>query len=393
LQEFYRLGVEGILGPVSEFSWQSLPEFYDAVRAVHPAVNAAFLVPHGPLRVVAMGWERRAPSEREFEVMKEHLAEGMAAGALGLSTGLIYPPSMFAETDELIELARVVARFGGLYASHIRNEGGGLLEAVGEAILIGEEAGVPVQISHHKASGRENWGLTEQSLPVIEQARERGVDVTIDAYPYTAGSTALGALAVGGRVARIMDPDSVLIASVKHQHQYEGKRLDEVAAMMDLPVEEATSRLLEEEENAVVAVMFIMEEGDVRRVLRHPTCMIGSDGIPSPTGKPHPRLYGTFPRVLGRYVREEGLLSLEEAVRRMTSFPAAKFRLADRGVLRQDAWADLVIFDPQQIADTATYDDPRHYPTGIPYVLVNGEVIIEKGTPSGNAVGRVLGRS
>lgn len=392
-REFYRLGVEGILGPVTDFSWQSLPEFYDAVRAVQPAVNVAFLVPHGPLRVVAMGWERRAPSERELEVMKEHLAEGMAAGAVGLSTGLIYPPSMFADTEELIELSRVVARFGGLYASHIRDEGGGLLEAVAEAIRIGEEGGVPVQISHHKASGRENWGLTEQSLPLIEQARERGVDVTIDAYPYTAGSTALGALAGGGRVGRIMEPNSVLIASVKHQHQYEGKRLDEVAAMMDLPVEEATSRLLQEEENAVVAVLFIMEEGDVRRVLSHPTCMVGSDGIPSPTGKPHPRLYGTFPRILGRYVREEGLLSLEEAVHRMTSMPAAKFGLADRGVLRQGAWADLVVFDPQQIADTATYDDPRRYPTGIACVVVNGEVIIEDGAQSGTAAGKVLARA
>ncbi len=392
VREFYRMGVEGILGPVSEFSWQSLPEFYDAVRAVQPAVNAAFLVPHGPLRVVAMGWVHRAPSERELKVMKEHLAEGMAAGAVGMSTGLIYPPSMFAETEELIELARVVARFGGLYASHIRNEGGGLLEAVAEAIRIGEEGGVPVQISHHKASGRENWGLTEQSLPLIERARERGVDVTIDAYPYTAGSTALGALAGGGRVTRIMDPNTVLIASVKHQHQYEGKRLDEVAAMMDLPVEEATSRLLQEEENAVVAVMFIMEEGDVRRVLSHPTCMIGSDGIPSPTGKPHPRLYGTFPRILGRYVREEGLFSLEEAVRRMTSLPATKFGLADRGVLRTGAWADLVVFDPKKIADTATYDDPRRYPTGIACVVVNGQVIIEDGMQSGAATGKVLAR-
>jgi N-acyl-D-amino-acid deacylase len=385
--------VEGILGPVHEFTWRSLAEFYDAVRAAGPAVNAAFLVPHCPLRVAVMGWERRAPTDRELEAMKEHLAEGMAAGAVGFSTGLIYPPSMFAETDELIELTRVVARFGGLYASHIRNEGAGLLEAVSEAIRIGEEAGTPVQISHHKASGPENWGLTEQSLPVIEQARERGVDVTVDAYPYTAGSTALGALAGGGRVGRIMDPNSVLIASVKHQHQYEGKRLDEVAAMMDLPVEDATSRLLQEEENAVVAVMFIMDEGDVRRVLRHPTCMIGSDGIPSPTGKPHPRLYGTFPRVLGRYVREEGLLSLEEAVRRMTSMPAAKFRLADRGVVREDAWADLVVFDPEQIADTATYDDPRRYPAGIPYVLVNGEIIVEDGAPSEVSAGRVLVRS
>ncbi|MCH8025646.1 MAG: D-aminoacylase [Chloroflexi bacterium] len=393
LQQFYRRGVEGILGPVHEFTWQSLGEFYDAIRAAGPAVNAAFLAPHGALRVAAMGWERRAPSADELAAMKEYLAEGMAAGAVGLSTGLIYPPGAYAQTDELIELAKVVSEYGGLYVSHIRNEGDGLLEAVREAIQIGEEAGVPVQISHHKASGRPNWGLTKESLPVIEEARGRGVDVTIDAYPYTAGSTALAAIAPRGRPAAGMDPHDVLIASVKHQHQYEGKRLDEIAAMMDLPVEDAVSRLLREEENTPVAIMFIMEEGDVRRVLQHPTCMIGSDGIPSPTGKPHPRLYGTFPRVLGHYVREEGLLSLEEAVRRMTSLPAATFRLADRGEIKPNNWADLVIFDPEQIADTATYDDPRRYPAGIGYVLVNGEVVVENGEPSGAAGGQVLARS
>jgi N-acyl-D-amino-acid deacylase len=264
---------------------------------------------------------------------------------------------------------------------------------VREAIRIGEEAGLPVQISHHKASGPANWGMTEQSLPIIDEARARGLDVTIDAYPYTAASTALAAIAPRGRLAERMDPHEVMVASVKHQHQYEGKRLDEIASMMDLPVEEATSRLLREEENSPVAVMFIMEEGDVRRVLQHHTCMIGSDGIPSPTGKPHPRLYGTFPRVLGRYVRDEGLLSLEEAVRRMTSLPARKFRLADRGEVREGAWADLVVFDPDEVADTATYEEPRQYPRGIATVIVNGQVVVEGGRPQQRPAGQVLSRS
>ena len=393
LQQFYARGLEGILGPVSDFAWRSLGEFYQAVRAARPAVNAAFLVPHGVLRVTAMGWERRPPSDDELATMKEHLAEGMANGAVGLSTGLMYRPGAYAETEELITLARVAARFGGLYVSHIRNEGAGLLDSVREAIRIGEEAGVPVQISHHKASGRANWGLTEQSLSIIEEARARGLDVTIDAYPYSAASTALAALVTRGRLVRGMEPHDILVASVKHQHQYEGKRLDEVATMMDLPVDEAIQRLLQEEENTVVAVMFILEEGDVRRVLQHPTCMIGSDGIPSPTGKPHPRLYGTFPRVLGHYVREEGLLSLEEAVRRMTSLPAAKFHLADRGRIAEGAWADLTVFDPERIADTATYDDPRRYPTGIAYVFVNGEPVVAGGAPVAGSAGRVLARS
>ena len=392
LQQFYARGLEGILGPIHEFSWRSLGEFYDAVRAARPSLNAAFLVPHGVLRVAAMGWEHRPPSGDELATMKEYLAEGLASGAVGLSTGLIYRPGTYAETDELIELARVVAQFDGLYVSHIRNEGGGLLGAVSEAIHIGDEAGVPVQISHHKASGRANWGLTEQSLPLIDEARARGCDVTIDAYPYVAASTALAALAPRGQLTRGMEPHDILVASVKHQHQYEGKRLDEVADMMDLPVVEATSRLLREEENAVAVVMFVMEEGDVRRVLQHPSCMIGSDGLPSPTGKPHPRLYGTFPRVLGHYVREEGLLPLEEAVRRMTSLPADKFRLADRGRLEEGAWADIVVFDPQTIADIATYDDPRRFPPGIAHVLVNGEPVLEQGVPMASAAGQILAR-
>ncbi len=392
-QQFYRRGVEGILGPVDEFRWRSLGEFYDTVRAARPSVNAAFLVPHGALRAAAMGWEHRPPTDAELSTMKELLAEGMAAGAVGMSTGLMYRPGAFAETEELIELAKMVARSGGIYASHIRNEASRLLEAVREAIRIGEEAGLPVQISHHKASVPANWGMTEQSLPVIDEARARGLDVTIDAYPYTAASTALAAIAPRGRLIERMDPHEVMVVSVKHQHQYEGKRLDEIASMMDLPVEEATSRLLREEENSAVAVMFIMDEPDVRRVLQHHTCMIGSDGILSPTGKPHPRLYGTFPRVLGRYVREERLLPLEEAVRRMTSLPARKFRLSDRGEIREGAWADLVVFDPNSIADTATYEEPRQYPRGISAVIVNGQVVVEGGKPLNPSAGKVLSRS
>jgi N-acyl-D-amino-acid deacylase len=391
-RQFYRRGVEGILGPVDEFTWTSLPQFYEAVRAAQPSVNAAFLVPHGALRVAAMGWENRPPSAEELSTMKELLAEGMAAGAVGLSTGLIYAPGAYAQTDELIQLAGVVTQYGGIYASHIRNESERMLEAVREAIHIGEEAGVPVQISHHKASGQHCWGMTEQSLPLIDEARARGLDVTIDVYPYIAASTALAAIAPRGRLAERMEPHEVLIASVKHQHQYEGKRLDEIASMMDLPVQEATSRLLREEENTPSAIMFIMDEADVRRVLAHETCMIGSDGLPT-SGKPHPRLYGTFARVLGRYVRDEGLLSLEEGVRRMTSLPARKFRLADRGELREGAAADIVIFDPKTIDDIATYEEPRQYPPGVARVIVNGQVVVKDGKPMRKPAGQVLSRS
>lgn len=391
-QFFHQGGAEGILGPVEAFTWRSLPEFYDAVRAARPSVNAAFLVPHGALRVAAMGWERRTPTDAELAQMKAWLGEGMAAGAVGMSTGLIYVPGAFAETEELVELAKVVGQFGGLYASHIRNEGERLLEAVAEAIRIGEEAGVPVQISHHKAGGRENWGMTERSLPVIDAARARGLDVTIDAYPYIASSTSLVAYMRGGRLMPRIVPGDVVVASVKRQHQFEGKRLDEVASMMDLPLDDAILKLLEGEDNAVAIVHFSMEEGDVRRVLQHETCMIGSDGIPSPTGKPHPRLYGTFARVLGTYIRDEELMSLEEGVRRMTSLPARKFGLVDRGEIRPGAWADVVVFDPARIEDVATYEEPRQHPPGIAHVLVNGQPAVESGTPTAGRGGQVLRR-
>jgi N-acyl-D-amino-acid deacylase len=392
VEEFFARGIEGVLGPVENFSWRTIGEFYNAVRGAKPVPNAAFLVPHGTLRVNTMGWEHRAPSATEFDNMKEHLAEGMEAGALGLSTGLMYVPGAFAKTEELIELNRVVAEYGGIYVSHIRNEGNGLLDSVLEAIRIGEEAGTPVQISHHKASGRDNWGLTKESLPLIDEARERGVQVTMDAYPYTAASTSLAALTRNGRLIRAMDPHAVMVASVKYQHEYEGLRLDEIADIMDLPVEDAVPKLLRDEDQAVVAVMFIMEEADVQRVLRHPHCMIGSDGIPSPTGKPHPRLYGTFPRVLERYVRDEQLFSLEEGVRKMTQLPAKTFMLADRGELRQGAWADIVIFDAATIAEKSTYEEPRQYPSGISHVIINGQVVVEDGevrlTPSGQFLTR-----
>ncbi len=391
-RQFYARGTEGVLGPVEEFTWRSHREFYDTVRAAKPSANAAFLAAHGTIRIAVMGLDRGPPSDEQMAVMKEHVREAMDAGAVGLSSGLIYVPGTFARTEELIELARVVEKYGGLYVSHIRNEGSGLLDAVAEAIHIGEEAGVPVQLSHHKASGEANFGLTEQSLPLIDEARARGVGVTMDAYPYVAASTALVAIARGGRLAPGLDPHDVLIASVKHQHEYEGKRVDEIASMMDLPVEDAVQRLLREEENTPVAVMFVMDEVDVRRVLQHPQCMIGSDGLPSPTGKPHPRLYGTFPRVLGRYVREEGLLSLEEGVRRMTSLPAQTFKLTDRGEVREGYWADLVVFDPAAIIDTGTYEDPRQYPRGISSVLVNGQLVVVDGSPRQVGAGQVLAR-
>jgi N-acyl-D-amino-acid deacylase len=385
---YFKAGISNVLGPIPERRWESFGEYMDAVEESHPAVNVACLVPHGVVRFRVLRLDGRPPEPGELAAMRELVAEAMAAGAVGLSTGLIYPPGAFARTEELVELAREAAAAGGLYASHIRNEGKRLLEAVGEAARIGREAGLPVQISHHKAAGKENWGGTERSIRFIDEARKDGQDITWDVYPYTAASTILSALAGSPETA---DPEAVMIASVRAKTEYEGRNIAQIAEMLDLPPEQAIDRVLADEPSAV-AIFFTMEEGDVRRVMDHDCSMIGSDGIPSPTGKPHPRLYGTFARVLGRYAREEGVLTLENAVRKMTGLPARRFKLEKRGELRDGWFADLVVFDAQRITDRATYEDPRQYPDGIDYVIVNGEVAAESGRQTASRAGRVLRR-
>jgi N-acyl-D-aspartate/D-glutamate deacylase len=237
--------------------------------------------------------------------------------------------------------------------------------------------------------GRENWGKVKDSLALIEHARARGFDVSSDAYPYTAGSTTLSALASGGSLD-LVSPADVLIASTPTKHEYEGKTLEELCRITGKPVTETVKQILTEEGEGVVAVIFGMDEADVRRVLAHPTTMIGSDGIPSVEGKPHPRLYGTFARVLGTYARDEGLFSLEEAIYRMTGFPAQKFKLTDRGVIRPGAPADLVIFDPHTVSEVGTYQAPRRYPPGIDYVIVNGKITADHGRHTGERGGRML---
>jgi len=386
-QTFLQAGLSNVLGSVPEITWRTFGEYMDAVEEARPALNVACLAPHGVIRFGTLGLESRPPERHELATMREYAIEAMDAGAVGLSTGLIYPPGAFAETPELIELAKVAAEAGGLYVSHIRDEGPGLLDAVAEAIEIGREAGLPVQISHLKAAGRANWGRTKDSIRLIERSRSEGVDVAFDAYPYTAGSTILGALARGPVAA---DPDAVIVASVRERREYEGKTISQIAEMLGLPAPEALSRVLQEEPDAV-AIFFIMDEADVRRVLKHELCMIGSDGLPS-GGKPHPRLYGTFPRVLGRYAREEGLLTLEEAVRKMTAQPAQRFGLGRRGEVREGWFADLVVLDPRTVADIATYEEPRQYPTGIEYVTVNGELVVDDGKQTQARPGRVIRR-
>jgi dihydroorotase/N-acyl-D-amino-acid deacylase len=278
----------------------------------------------------------------------------------------------------------------------MRDEGAGLLDSVRESIAIGERAGVPVQISHHKASGRENWGSVGASLRLIEEARARGLDVTADQYPYTAASTVLAAVMSyiegGGGIGHGRAEDIQLSSAPQHP-EWEGKTIAALAEEWDVAAGDAARRVLDAEGIAATVVMHTMCEDDVRTVLRHPTTMIGSDGLPTLKGKPHPRLYGTFARVLGNYARDEGVLSLAEAVHRMTGLSARKFGFTDRGEVRAGAFADLVVFDPERIADIATYAEPHQPPAGIAHVFVNGTQVVKDGAHSGARPGRTLRRS
>ncbi len=375
-----------VLGEIPDPEWQTFGEYMAVVERAPLAINVGCFVPHGAVRYKHLGLERRAPNAAELAAMRADVAEGMAAGALGLSTGLIYPPGAFAETEEIIALATAAAEHAGIYMSHIRNEADHLIEAVSEAIRIGREAGLPVEISHHKASGQANFGRTKDSIALIEKERATGLDITFDAYPYTAASTILAVMA---RRSEGEAPGTTMVSSAPNSPRLEGKMLAEIATMLNVTADEALNRVLSADPGAV-GVFFVMDEADVRRVLAHPLCMIGSDGIPSPTGKPHPRLYGTFPRVLGEYCRQQKLFSLEEAVRKMTSLPARRMNLSERGELREGWAADIVVFDPATITERATYEEPRRYPAGIEYIIVNGEIAAERGRQTPARAGRLL---
>ncbi len=387
----------GLLGGAP--SWSDLEGYAAAVTAAGPAINAVALVGHNTIRQLVMGDpgsatygpdKRREPTVAELGRMADHVSRAMEQGACGFSTGLIYEPGRYSRTPEVIELARRAADAGGLYASHIRNEGDRLLEAVDEAITIGSEAGLPVQLSHHKASGRRNWGKVVESLARVDEANAAGADITLDVYPYTAGS---GPMAQYFDLADINTElaEVIRFASCPAFRAYEGRMAVDIAAEEgSTPAEVIHKVLTAPEGRRTICIQFIIDEGDIETNLRHPRMMVGSDGVVDLAGRPHPRLFGTFPRILAHYVRDRGVLTLEEAVRRMTSLPARRFGLADRGEVRAGAFADLVLFDAAAVVDTATYDDPKQEPTGIDAVIVNGAVAYRSGTHTGAAAGRML---
>jgi N-acyl-D-aspartate/D-glutamate deacylase len=397
--------------------WSSVAEFLSLFDQ-RVAINVAYLIPHGTLRAEAMGWEDRKPSPRELERMKELASQGMADGAVGLSTGLDYPPGAYADTEELVEICRTVASLGGIYASHVRGMNRPRQEAIGEALRIGAEAGIPVQISHLKAMGPENEGKAEEKiLSLIDRARQAGTDVTFDCYPYLAGSGPLTvvlpkwmqeggpeALKARLRSAEIRnriretkqelygyDWEHVSLAALPSEKnkELEGKNLKEAAALRGVDPVDFVCDLLLEEDLAGMIINFAGTEEDMQTIMRHPAQMVASDSGQGGQNL-HPRTFGTFPRILGRYVRELGVLRLEEAIRKMTSFPAQRFGLKDRGLLKEGFAADMVIFDEAKIRDTATFWDASRYPEGIHYVIVNGQIVVRNGEHTGALPGQVL---
>jgi N-acyl-D-amino-acid deacylase len=411
-----------------DFSWRTFGDYLDAFDAGGLALNVAHLVGHGTLRIAAMGFARRPPTPGELSTMRKLLESAMDDGAFGMSTGLIYAPGSWADTAEIVAVARSAARHRGFYASHMRGEGATLLQAVTEAITVGREADMPVQISHLKAAGKPNWGKVADALALIDAARAEKLDVLCDAYPYMASSTSLRTLLPdwaleGGAEAmleRLKDSgarssirdaltttrgesmamrvgfENIMIVGTSARRDAEGRRLSEVAAARKVDPVDALFELLLDERGRVGVILFQMHEDDLRKALAHPAVMVGSDGSSlAPTGptaanKPHPRSYGTFPRVLGEYAREQRTITLSQAVHKMTGLPARRLGLRDRGTIRVGARADLVVFDARRVRDVATYDSPHQYPVGIEHVLVNGRFVIKDGEHTGSLPGRVL---
>lgn len=373
-----------------EAPWRDLDGYFAACLERRPAINNAMLVGHNRVRAFVMGLERRTASADELAAMRGHVRAAMEQGAVGFSTGLIYEPGRYSDTDEVVALAKEVAPFDGLYATHMRNEGDHLLKAVDEARHIAREAGIGLHISHHKSAGRRNWGRVKDSLAVVDAANSAGEDITLDVYPYTAGSGPMNQYFDLNNI----DPELaavIRIAMCPDYREFEGRMLTDIAAEKGWDLAEAVRRVVTGPRGKeTICIQFIIDEADVETNLGHPRMMVGSDGIPALQGSPHPRLFGTMPRVLAHYVRDRGVLTLEEAIRRMTSLPCERFGLAGRGVVKEGTWADLVLFDPATVRDTATYDDPKREPEGIAMVVVNGRVACEDGRHTGVGAGKML---
>lgn len=408
-----------------DWRWERFSDFLDDLESVYPSINVVPLVGHCSLRAGAVGFENRPATENELKTMQKLLEECMDEGAWGLSSGLIYPPSAFANVNELVALTKVVAKRDGIYSTHMRNESDALMVAVAEALQIALKSSVKLQISHHKASRKPNWGKVAVTLQLIERAALQR-DINFDAYPYTAGSANLSQILPlwafeGGATVMLkrlrdsqqwkqilealkndetLEWDKIVVASVASDEYriFQGKTLTEISQELGVSPPEAALHLIEHERNAVTMVWFVMSEQDVERVLTHPLCLVGSDTltIPAPPNSPepkpyvHPRTYGTFPKVLRWLVREKGKLTWHEAIAKMTGKTALKLGLKMRGLIREGYFADLVVFDPNEIADQATYENPYLPAKGIDWVFINGVPALAEGQLTNKRSGRVL---
>ncbi len=425
-ENFIRQGVTTLVLGNCGSSELDLAELFAEAESIGIAPNIASLIGHNTVRSKAMGGSfNRKPTAEELAEMKRLVEQAMRDGAVGLSTGLIYQPGVFAETDEIIELARVAAGFDGIYTSHMRSEGDRIVDALNEVIRIAREAGIRCEVSHIKLSGNNNWGRAAEVIGIIEKARAEGLDVTQDQYAYTASSTGLSQLVPpwareGGSdayAARLADEptrkrmademrealarrhkdtyDWVTIAACPSDPSLNGKAVPEAARQRrgSDSLDDQIALILElQRSNDTAGIFHGISEDDLRAFMAHPNTMFGSDAGVREFGKdvPHPRGYGNNARVLGRYVRELGVLRLEDAIRKMTSLPATTFRLADRGVIRAGAWADIVVFDPATVTDHATYDRPHQYATGVRCVIVNGVPVVRDDAVTGAKPGKAL---
>lgn len=423
-ENFVRQGITTLL-PTLHSGDQPWP-LDEYAESLETAPNVGFFAGHTWTRKQVLGMDDRAPTAAELEEMKRYVEETMQDGALGFSTGLLYVPANYAETEEVIALAKVAARYGGIYYTHMRDEASQLLESVREAIRIGTEAGMPVQINHFKVMGPANWGMTEQSLALVDSARAEGLDVKVDLYPYMAGSTGSSVLfpqwVLAGGVdsfrARVTDPDRrerveretiawmrrdwtggdlsrVQFRRLPSHPEYNGKTLADFAADRGVAnSEEAAIDLVIQLQldGGFSAIYHFMDEDDVIRIMKHPHSMFDTDGDPLAYGRgfPHPRSYGAFPRVLSTYVREKGVLTLEQAIRKMTSMSAERIGQQERGLIQEGMYADLTVFDAETIEDKATYVDPHQYSEGIVHVLVNGVPVLRDASLTGSMPGHVL---
>ncbi len=427
-QNYIRQGVTTAIGGPDGGSPYPIAEFLGELDAFPAAINFGLMVGHGTVRRMVIANEDRDPTADELERMKELVETGMKEGGFGLSTGLKYVPGAYSKTEEVIELAKVAGRNGGIHVSHMREEGLGLIESVRETIRIGEEGGLPTQITHHKVVGAKMWGASKETLSLVDQARARGVDVTIDQYPYTASSTTLDILFPAWSLegsdedqdarlrnpaerARIKegvtnnllvdrgggDPANVVVARCSWNVALNGKSLADILRDQGRPVtiQEAAELALElKEKGGFSGVFHAMKEEDVQRIMQHPETMIASDGgIVAPgEGVPHPRNYGTFARVLGHYSRDSKLFSFSEAVKKMTSLPARRLGLGDRGIIQGGAAADIAVLKPEDIRDVAVFSDPHQYATGTVHVFVNGVAVLLDGEVTGARPGKALRR-